>query len=95
MDKMIEYPKEGILSKDLANTPKRVLTLFCMAKGSRLSEHTSSKEGIVLVLEGEGVFTLEGKKIKMLPNTLILMEKNAKHSLSAKKNTSFLLSLNE
>lgn len=90
---MIEYPKEGILSKELAKTGKQDVNLFCMAKGTKMSEHTSTKQGFVYVLEGKGVFVLEGKDIEMLPGVFIFMNKNAKHSLSAKENTSFILAL--
>ncbi|MBI2529608.1 MAG: cupin domain-containing protein [Candidatus Diapherotrites archaeon] len=90
---LIEYPKSGILSKELAKTPKNNITLFCMAKGTELSEHTSTKEGFIYVLEGKGIFNLEGEKIPMKPGICIFMERNAKHSLKAEQNTSFILSL--
>jgi len=91
--KLIEYPKEGILSKELAKTSRSNITLFCMAKGTEMGEHTSTKEGFIYILEGEGTFNLEGKEIKIMPGVFIFMRKGAPHSLSAKKDTSFLLSL--
>lgn len=91
--KLIEYPKEGILSKDIAKTKRSNISLFCMAKGSEISEHTSTKEGFVYVLEGKGVFALNGKNIKMLRGVSIFMRQNAVHSLKAEENTSFLLFL--
>ena len=90
---LIEYPKSGILSKELAKTAKNNITLFCMAKGTELSEHTSTKEGFIYVLEGKGIFNLRGEKIPMKPGICIFMEKNAKHSLKAEQNTAFILSL--
>ena len=90
---MIEYPKQGILSKEIAKTSKQDVTLFCMAKGTDMGEHTSTKQGIVYVTEGKGVFNLEGKDIKMLPGTFIYLEKNAVHSLRAEENTAFILIL--
>ena len=64
-----------------------------MAKGTEISEHTSTKEGTVYVIEGEGIFNLEGKDIDMKPGIFIFMKSNAVHSLKAKENTSFILSL--
>lgn len=90
---LIEYSKGGILSKEIIKTNKNNVTLFCMAKGAEISEHTSTKEGFVYVIEGNGIFSLEKKEIKMLPGVLIFIKKNIVHSLSAKDNTSFLLSL--
>lgn len=93
LKKLIEYSTGGILSKELVKTDKVNVTLFCMAGGTELGEHTSTKEGFVYVLEGEGVFNLEGEEIMMSDKVFIVMKKNAVHSLKAKENTSFLLVL--
>ncbi len=90
---MIEYPNEGILSKEIIRSDKIDSTLFCMAAGKEISDHTSKKQGFVYVLEGEGIFNLEGKEIKMIPGVFIYMKENAVHSLKAIKNTSFILAL--
>lgn len=91
--KVIAYSKAGILSKEISKTNKLNLTLFCMAKNTEISEHTATKEGFVLVIEGNGIFNLEGEDIEMKPDILIKMNKNAVHSLKALENTSFLLCL--
>ena len=91
--KEIEYPKNGVLSKIIIKSDNIDSTLFCLASKTEISEHTSTKNGLVLVLEGEGLFNLKGKDITMKPGVLIYMKKNAEHSLKAIKNTSFLLVL--
>ena len=90
---MIEYPKQGILSKSIFKTGGLEITLFCMAAGTKISEHTSTKKGIIQVIEGKGNFCLEEKNIEMKSNVLIYMKENAIHSLKAEKNTSFILTL--
>lgn len=90
---MIEYPKEGILSKIIIENNELDLTLFCMAKNSKMSEHTSTRQGIIQVLEGNGIFNLNGKEIKMIKGKIIHMKENSPHSLKALENTSFLLTL--
>jgi quercetin dioxygenase-like cupin family protein len=90
---LITYSDGGILSKTVEKTEKMDVTLFCMAKGTEISEHTSRKQGFVYVVEGDGIFNLEGKEIKMLPGTFIYMTENAIHWLKAKENTSFILAL--
>jgi len=90
---LVEYPREGILSKSVINREKMDVTLFCMAKGAEMSEHTSTKQGLVYVIEGKGVFNLEGEEIAMEPGTLIQMDQNAVHSLKTDENTAFLLTL--
>lgn len=90
---LIEYPREGILSKELVKADEFNITLFCMSGGTEISEHTSTKEGFLIVLEGEGTFNLEGEDISMKPGIFIFIEKNAAHSLKADENTAFILSL--
>lgn len=88
---LIKYPKKGILSEEVYKDEKLEVSLFCMSQGSEMSEHTSTKKAIVHVLEGNGIFNLEGKYIEMKPGILIHMKENARHSLKAKENTAFLL----
>ena len=93
LEKMMEFPREGIFSKVLVKTDVSNHTLMCLAKGSDISTHTSTREAAVTVLKGKGTFVLKGKKIKMKPGVFIFMPKNAAHSLSADENLAILLSL--
>ena len=90
---LIEYSRGGILSKKILEDGSLDLTLFCMAKDTKISEHTSTKKGFIYVIEGDGEFDLSGEKILMKPSIIINLEKNAVHSLKAFENTSFILSL--
>jgi quercetin dioxygenase-like cupin family protein len=94
INERIDYSDAGIISKVISKTAKNNLTLFCMSAGTDISEHTSTKEGFVYVIEGKGTFVLHGKEITMVPGAIIFMGANAPHSLKAVENTSFLLSLN-
>ena len=93
LKEMIEYSPGGITSKVVLKDDPVNVTLFCMAAGTDMSEHTSKKKGTVHVLDGDGVFVLEGREIPMKPGVLIHLERDAVHSLSAKENTCFLLTL--
>ena len=90
---LIAYTEGGIMSKTVEKTEKIDVTLFCMAKGTEISEHTSRKQGFVYVVEGNGIFNLEGKDITMSPGTFIYLTENAVHWLKANENTSFILAL--
>lgn len=90
---MIEYPQEGVLSKEILKNDKMNISLFCMAAGTDISEHTSTKQGFVQVLEGKGIFNLKGEDIEMKQGVFIYINENAVHSLKAEENTSFLLML--
>lgn len=90
---LIEYRDGGILSKEIVRGANLNITLFCMAKDTEISPHTSTKEGIIYTVEGNGVFNLDGKDIKMADGVIIHMKKGVIHSLKADKDLSFLLVL--
>ena len=90
---MMEFPAEGVFSKVFARGEMSNHTLMCLAKGTDISEHTSSREGTVTILKGTGTFVLNGKAIKMKPGVCIFMPKKAPHALHAGENLAFLLSL--
>jgi quercetin dioxygenase-like cupin family protein len=90
---MMEFPREGVFSKVLVKTDVSNHTLMCLAKGSDISEHTSTREAAVTVLKGKGTFVLDGKNIRMEPGVFIFMPKDAPHSLSADEDLAILLSI--
>lgn len=90
---MIEYPREGILSKEIVKNDKIDVGLFCMTAGTEMSDHTSVRAAVVHVVEGKGIFNLEGKDIDMEPGVVISMDADAVHRLRAIENTAFILGL--
>ena len=93
LDELMEFPSEGIFSTVLAKGDISNHTLMCLAKGTDISEHTTTREAVVTVLKGKGTFILNGKNIKMKPGVFIFMPRNAPHSLSASEDLAILLSL--
>jgi quercetin dioxygenase-like cupin family protein len=93
LNQLMQFPKEGIFSTVLAKGANYNYTLMCLAKGSEIDEHTSTKDGVVQVLKGKGTFVLFGKEIEMKPDIFIFMPKNAPHSIKAIEDTAILLCL--
>lgn len=91
----IEYAQTGILSKVLLKVPHCQYTLFCLSAGTDIAEHTSTRNAVVQVLEGEGMLTLEGQEISLEPGILVFMPANAPHALRADANLAFLLTLSD
>ncbi len=89
----IQYSAEGILSSVLWKDNICQYTLFCLAEGTDISEHTSSRNATVQVLEGQGILTLNGEDIRLEPGIFVLMVANAPHALKAESNLAFLLTL--
>jgi quercetin dioxygenase-like cupin family protein len=93
LNKLMQFPKEGIFSTVLEKTDKSNITLMCLSKGTDIDEHTSTKEGFVYVLKGKGIFRLYDQDIEMKPGTFIFMPANAVHALKAEEDLAILLSL--
>ena len=92
---LIEYPADGINSKVLLKDNNSQYSLFCLAAGTEISEHTSTRNAVVSVVEGKGNLNLEGTDIALAPGVFIFMPANAPHALQAVDNLAFVLTLSE
>lgn len=92
---LIEYPSSGILSKVLLKDNNTQYSLFCLAAGTELEEHTATRNAVITVIEGKGNLELEGKDIALTPGVFVFMPANAPHALQARENLSFVLTLSE
>ena len=61
---LISYSSKGILSKELVKTERGNVALFCLAKGTEISEHTSTKSGMVYVVEGKACLSWKERKLR-------------------------------
>ena len=95
LNELMQFPKEGIFSTVLAKSDKYNYTLMCLAAGTDIDEHTSTRDGVVQVLKGKGTFTLFDKEIKMEPGVFIFMPADATHKLKADEDLAILLLLTE
>ena len=93
LSELMQFPTEGIFSTVLAKDEGYNYTLMCLAAGTNIDEHTSTKTGVVQVLKGKGVFRLFDKGIEMKEGTFIFMPANAPHSLHADEDLAILLCL--
>jgi quercetin dioxygenase-like cupin family protein len=89
----ITYPESGILSKVIYKDEVCQYSLFCLAQNTEISEHTSTRNAMVQVIDGTGTLTLEGKVISLEPGVFIFMKANAPHALEAASNLAFVLTL--
>ena len=81
----------GIASRVLAKTPGGNVTLFAFDAGQGLTEHTTSFDALVLVLEGRMQLTIGGAPVEAVPGTVVLMPGTVPHALEAKEASRMLL----
>lgn len=89
----IDFPESGVLSKVLWKSELCQYSLFCLATNTEISEHTSTRNATVQVLEGTGTLILNGETILLEPGVFIFMTANAPHALAASSNLAFMLTL--
>jgi len=90
---MIEFAKDGIVSKVVAEVEGNEISLFCMASGQQLSTHSASFPAVIQVLQGKSEITLGREVYEAKPNAWFSMPKNLPHAVKATKNLVFLLIL--
>ncbi len=90
---MIEFAKDGVVSKTILKAPGKEVSLFCMSTEQMLSSHTSSYPAIIHVLKGKGEVTLANRKYVAKTNDWFYMPANLPHALLSTDNMVFILTL--
>jgi nitric oxide dioxygenase len=93
LNDLVEFPKEGILSKTIHEVPSGEADLFMLPKGGKISGHTSSRDATVMVVQGEGEFMLGEELHKVKAGDWFYMEAGLIHALSATEDMAILLTL--
>lgn len=87
----VAYADDAIVSKTLLDKKAGTLTLFAFDAGQGLSEHISPYDATVLVVEGEAVLTIGGKRVEARADELVIMPANVPHDVRAEQRFKMLL----
>jgi len=87
----VEIPAEGILSRPLMTDSHLRATLFGLSAGQELTEHTTTMEAMIQVLEGEAEITLGQDTHHARGGAWIQMRPNLPHSIKALTAVKFFL----
>ncbi len=93
LEDLIEFARDGIVSKTLVKNADREVGLFCMSYGQSISTHTSRFPAVIHVLYGKGEVTLANEKFDAKPNAWFYLPAGLPHSIEATENLVFLLTL--
>ena len=80
-----------IVSKTLAQNKAVSITLFAFDKGEEIGAHDSKGDAMVTVLDGTGLFTVEGKEYFAGAGETIIMPAKKPHAVYAKEPFKMLL----
>jgi len=90
---LIEFPKEGILSKTITEKPSGEVDIFMLPKGEKISSHTSSRDAAVQIIRGEARWQLGEEWQQVKPGDWFFMEAGLPHAIDATDDLVFLLTL--
>jgi quercetin dioxygenase-like cupin family protein len=82
---------QGIASRVLAKSAAANFTLFAFDAGQGLTEHTSSFDALVMVLEGALDLTIGGAPVRAAPGSIVRMPAGVPHALEAPEPARMLL----
>lgn len=87
----VEIRPGEVVSKTLVQNDAVSMTLFAFDKDEEIGEHDSSGDAMVNVLEGVGIFTVDGKKYEVKAGESLIMPAKIPHALFAKEKFKMLL----
>lgn len=82
-----------IVSRTLAQNDAVSITLFAFAAGEEISTHSSDGDAMVLVLEGSGRFTVDGKTYAVSAGEALVMPAGKPHAVNADSDFKMLLTV--
>ena len=82
-----------VVSKTLAQNRALSVTLFAFSKGEEISTHSSGGDAMVLVLEGTGRFTVDGREHLCSAGETIVMPAGKPHAVYAAEDFKMLLTV--
>ena len=89
----VEAEAGQIVSKTLAQNDAVSITLFAFSKGEEISPHASGGDAMVLVLEGRGRFTIDGREHFCSAGESIVMPAGKPHAVYAAEDFKMLLTV--
>ena len=91
LESLLTPTVDGIVSRVLARTGGGNVTLFAFDAGQELSEHTTTFDALVLVLEGAVNLTIGGASVRAEPGTIVRMPGGVPHAVEAAARSRMLL----
>ena len=80
---LVDYHADSIVSREVLNKKTGTVTVFAIAQGQGLSEHTAPFDALVYILDGRAQITISGKDYELRTGEMIIMPANEPHALMA------------
>lgn len=88
-----DIPEDSIVSRTVHKGDNSKVVLFGFAAGQYLSEHTSTQEAFLQIVQGDATLVIDGDSYEANAGAWVRMAPNIKHSVVAKTPVIMLLYL--
>ena len=88
---LVDYQQGSIVSRTIIDRKTGTVTLFAFDEGQGLSEHTTSYDALVYVIDGEAKITISGEMFSLGKGEMIVMPANKPHAISVTKRFKMML----
>lgn len=88
---LVAYQPGQIVSRTLVQNRAVSITLFAFDTGEEISSHESGGDAMVIVLEGEGVITIDGNVYHPKQGQTIVMPAGIPHAVACEQPFKMLL----
>lgn len=92
-EKLVEYQKGSVVSKEIIKKETGTVTVFAFDKNEGLSEHTAPFDAMVQVIDGTLELTIDGELFTLTKGNMIIMPANIPHALHAKERFKMVLTM--
>ena len=90
---LVSYADGSIVSRAIVQEKAASLTLFAFDAGQSLSEHTTSQDAYLEVLDGEVDLVIGGKAVVARAGEVVLMPAGVPHEVNARQRFKMLLTM--
>jgi len=87
------YQADGVVSRILLKESTGSVTAFAFDAGQELSEHTCPYEALIVVIEGEGIITIDGTPHTLAAGQAIRLPAHVPHAVRAEQRLKMLLTM--
>lgn len=81
---LVQYQDGAVVSRTIIDKPEGTVTVFAFDKDQQLSTHSAPFDALAEVIDGTGVFTIDGNPHEVSSGQQIIMPANHPHAVSAR-----------
>jgi quercetin dioxygenase-like cupin family protein len=88
---LVAYQDKAVVSKAIVEKSAGIVTAFAFDENEGLSEHTSSYEALIIIIEGKAQIRISDEEFFLKEGETIMLPANKPHSLKAAAKLKMLL----